>query len=124
MDGRLNGRGLVVAVCGGRNYNNEDGVFNALDRYSYVPKVTVVTGGAQGADALAEFLAKRFFGFSVAVENADWKTEGKAAGPLRNERLLEHWHPDVLLAFPGGRGTADMVERARTKGIPVLELGG
>jgi hypothetical protein len=49
--------------------------------------------------------------------------EGKAAGSIRNQRMLDaEKHIDVVVAFPGGRGTADMVRRARAAGIHVLEI--
>lgn len=53
---------------------------------------------------------------------ADWDTYGLAAGPLRNQRMLDEGKPDVVLAFPGGKGTADMVARARKAGVRVVEV--
>lgn len=52
---------------------------------------------------------------------ADWHRDGKAAGPIRNRRMLLEGMPDLVVAFPGGRGTADMVRRARAAGIEVVE---
>lgn len=46
-------------------------------------------------------------------------TNGKAAGPIRNQRMLDEGKPDLVVAFPGGRGTADMVRRAKAAGVPV-----
>jgi hypothetical protein len=53
---------------------------------------------------------------------ADWDANGKAAGPLRNQRMLEAFNPDMVLAFPGGRGTADMVRKAKRRGVKVVEF--
>ena len=50
---------------------------------------------------------------------ADWKTYGRAAGPLRNARMIAEGKPDLVLAFPGGRGTADMTRKARAAGVEV-----
>ena len=47
----------------------------------------------------------------------DWKKYGKKAGPLRNQQMLEEGKPDLVVAFPGGNGTADMVRRAKKANI-------
>lgn len=55
---------------------------------------------------------------ACSIHPANWSLWGKAAGPIRNhEMLLEN--PDVVVAFPGGRGTEDMVNRAYRAGILV-----
>jgi len=51
--------------------------------------------------------------------DAEWHRHGKRAGPIRNQRMLEEGQPDLIVAFPGGHGTADMVRRARQAGIEV-----
>lgn len=48
---------------------------------------------------------------------------GKSAGPIRNQTMLDDGKPDLVLAFPGGRGTADMVAKAEKHGIPVRRIG-
>ena len=55
------------------------------------------------------------------VCHADWEKHGKAAGPKRNKRMLE-WKPDLVVAFPGGKGTANMVQQARQAGVEVIEV--
>lgn len=50
---------------------------------------------------------------------ADWEKHGRAAGPIRNEKMLIVGTPDMVLAFPGGRGTADMIRKAEAAGLPV-----
>lgn len=52
---------------------------------------------------------------------ADWEQCGRQAGPLRNARMLAEGRPDAVIAFPGGKGTADMVRKARAAGLPVVE---
>ena len=89
-----------------------------------VPAV-VLTGGARGADALAEAWAKRN-GIALDVRRAEWKTLGPAAGPLRNTDLVAAC--THVLAFPHatkGRGTQDALRKATalgTKYIMVTEL--
>jgi hypothetical protein len=105
---------MRLLVTGGRNYTDTgeiSRVLNALD-----PDV-VIHGEAPGADYLCGVWGKRK-GKKVIGEPANWAL-GHSAGYLRNQRMLHH-HPDLVVAFPGGRGTQDMVHRARKAGVPVL----
>lgn len=82
-------------------------------------------GGATGADEIARLWALEF-----KVPNqtffASWDTEGKAAGPLRNQRMLSYLlaiacdYNISILAMPGGAGTADMVHRGRMMDVPIF----
>jgi hypothetical protein len=53
--------------------------------------------------------------------HAEWEKLGRKAGPLRNQLMLDEGRPDVVVAFPGGRGTEDMMMRARSAGVDVIE---
>jgi len=107
---------IRVIVCGGRDYANRTVIGGALGMLR--DGVTIVHGAAPGADSLAaEEAALR--GLDVEAHPADWSTHGKAAGPIRNQRMLEAG-AELVIAFPGGRGTADMVRRSREAGIVVL----
>lgn len=112
---------MRVLVCGGRDYNDADAVWDALDslfRQSKHDCMEVIQGGATGADELARVWCLHH---SVPYDNypANWKQHGRAAGPLRNQRMIDDGKPDLVLAFPGGKGTADMVRRATAAGIKV-----
>lgn len=76
-------------------------------------------GGARGADTLAGEWAARFQ-VPCRVFTADWKGYGNLAGALRNKAMLEEFAPDYVIVFPGGKGTADCVRRAKQRFIPVL----
>jgi hypothetical protein len=95
-------------------------VFRALDLiHAETPITELMQGGAAGVDAFARDWAatnsvKRY------VCRADWTTHGRAAGPIRNARMLE-WKPDALIAFPGGPGTANMTMQAKAAGVRVIE---
>jgi hypothetical protein len=81
----------------------------------------IVHGGADGADALAD-QAALLWGLQRDVYRADWSKHGKAAGPIRNQRMIDEGKPDRVIAFrmPGeSRGTDDMIRRAQVAGIPV-----
>lgn len=77
-------------------------------------------GGASGVDAAAAAWA-RAAGVEARAFPADW-SGGRSAGPARNRRMLREGQPDVLLAFPGGRGTDDCVRAAGELGVPVRDL--
>ena len=123
-----NGRMKVIriAVTGGRTYDNQKVVWDALDATRNAVCATgaamfLVVGDATGADMLAR---------QWAMENleihqwqcfpADWDKHGKSAGPIRNRDMLcSGIHK--LCAFPGGAGTADMVRICKNVGIHIKE---
>lgn len=110
---------MRVLVCGGRDYDDAKAVRDSLDM---VRVQAIITGGAKGADELGFKEASRR-GLASLVFPADWQTHGRAAGPIRNQQMLDEGNPDLVMAFPGGRGTADMVRRAKKAGVPVMEVG-
>ncbi len=111
--------GMRVLVCGGRDYRDDAAVFAALDRLHSERGVScVLAGAASGADHLAAAWAKAR-AIDLREFPADWKAHGRAAGPLRNRRMLAEGRPDGVVAFPGGRGTADMVKAALDAGLKV-----
>lgn len=111
---------MRVLVCGGRDFSDRDAVYDELDRL--MPTMSaLMCGGAPGADTIAwdwgwsrNFHCERY--------HADWREHGRAAGPIRNQRMLDEGKPDLVIAFAGGRGTADMVRRARAAGVEVREI--
>lgn len=109
------GRRLTVLVCGGREYVDLDHVYRVLDE---VRPTRVVCGGATGADSLAESWADDR-GVDKAVYPADWEKYGRRAGVIRNAEMLIREEVDLVVAFPGGKGTSDMVSRAVKRGIAV-----
>lgn len=107
-----------VLVCGGRDFTEWVKVWFQLKD---LPKDTIIVhGGARGADALAEKEAQGL-GLTTEVYPADWENDGRAAGPIRNQRMLDTGI-DLVIAFAGGNGTADMVRRARKAGVEVKEI--
>jgi YspA, cpYpsA-related SLOG family len=113
-----------VIVCGGRNYGNDaawNHVLSVLEAMHAEHQITaVIQGGAPGADLQGALWAE-MRGIKCVTVPADWNAHGKAAGPIRNKRMLTDFSPDVVVAFPGGRGTADMVRQAKAAGVDVLE---
>lgn len=118
--------GLRVLVCGGRDYADKRHVYHVLDRIEVEHGVDcIIQGGARGADDLARGWAYDDTHHpTVACQSyrADWKALGRAAGPIRNQQMLERGAPDLVVAFPGGRGTQDMCSRAERAGVRVLRF--
>lgn len=110
-----------VLVCGGRDFDGYAYLKSVLDLLPPDEDREFCCGGARGADALCERYCRENF-YICRVYEADWDTHGKAAGPIRNQQMLDEFYPDVVIAFQGGRGTADMVNRARGAGIEILEM--
>lgn len=113
---------MRVLVCGGRDYTDRDKVFAELDSLHNAHHFTyLIEGGARGADRLAYAWAISH-GIHGMEYPAEWDEYGHAAGPIRNRRMLDHGKPDLVVAFPGGSGTADMIGLARAAGVPVVEI--
>jgi hypothetical protein len=113
---------MRVLVCGGRCFNDYVTIYRCLDDITDESTVThVIVGGADGADYWGEAWAYHNH-VPFTVMRADWKSHGRAAGPLRNQRMIDEGKPDLVVAFPGGRGTADMVRRAKDAGVKVVEM--
>ena len=108
-----------ILITGGRDYNNQRVIDHVLDTYTNEGDILIV-GGARGVDTIAERFALRR-GRAIDKHVADWEKYGKRAGYIRNHKMVTSG-ADLCIAFPGGRGTADCVERALNSGIPVFEV--
>lgn len=96
-------------------------MFDVLSQY-YKPGDVLIHGDAKGADRLSEkALRNTYSKFPVERYPADWNKHGKAAGPIRNQQMLDEGKPDLVIAFlaQNSRGTKDMVSRAEKAGVEV-----
>lgn len=111
-----------VLVCGGRDYANSRAVFDVLSGlHGEEPIGLVINGGAKGADALAAAWARRAE-VPCVTHYAKWERHGVRAGAMRNAEMFARWRPHLVVAFPGGSGTAHMVKTANAGGVEVLEV--
>lgn len=115
-----------VLVTGGRDFTDGDYVFRQLAilhmRYGFM---LLIHGGARGVDTLADVWA-RGAGVQPCRCDALWpyyRSRGfyQAAGPVRNSAMLL-LAPQLEVAFPGGKGTANMIEQATAARLPVMDL--
>jgi len=111
-----------VLVCGGRDYSDARLLNAVLDAaHEANPIVVLIHGAARGADTLAADWAKQR-GVLATAYPADWAHEGRKAGPIRNQQMLNSGKPHLVIAFPGGKGTLDMITRAEAAGVPVARV--
>lgn len=112
-----------ILVCGGRAYANQDQFNRAMEHAKqwFDPYFCIIQGQAKGADYMASFWCFTR-GIPCMGMSALWHFYRKKAGSLRNTWMLDFGQPDLVIAFPGGTGTANMVEQARDRGIPVWEV--
>lgn len=112
-----------ILVCGGRDYADYLNIKSVLDNLSqfFGEGFCIIHGAANGADSLAGNWAKEN-GVPVIVVPANWDYYKKAAGHIRNLWMIELCQPDLVIAFPGGRGTADMLKEAQDYGIDTYKV--
>lgn len=111
-----------VLVCGGRDYHDDVRVWAVLDKLHVEAGIDrIIQGGARGADSLASDWADQS---NVPQDqyDADWEAFGSMAGPMRNKAMLDEGKPDLVIAFPGGAGTRNMIRQARKAGVEVIEI--
>jgi hypothetical protein len=127
---------MKVIVCGGRDFDDRNFIYSWLDKLfapSYGdsteaqpwrlprPDLILVLGGARGVDSIAEDWAVVNWVRQI-VYPADWARHGRKAGILRNIEMLEAERPEMVVAFPGGNGTAHMCRIAEEAGVAVLRI--
>lgn len=128
---------MRVLVCGGRDYNDREKVFDTLDDIrGIVPITCIIHGAAKGADTLGgkwavssktaveAYPAKwKDFSHPWSVRKTNkWGDYNSMAGPIRNQQMLDEGKPDLVVAFGGGSGTWDMIKRAKENQVMVLEV--
>lgn len=120
---------MRVLICGSRGWEKPIPIEVLVGGFVSVygaMNVTIIHGGARGVDSMAALGARRH-GCWVELFKADWDGEGRSAGPKRNQRMLDEGKPDVVFAvtadLSASKGTADMVERAKSAGVPTYVMG-
>lgn len=114
----------TILVCGSRGWRDGDLIQATLrDHIVGSPtSYTLIHGNANGADRMAGYLGAAW-GMRVISFPADWDKHGRAAGPIRNQQMLDEGKPSLVLAFNlGTPGTNDMISRAKKAGIEVHEV--
>jgi ABC-type hemin transport system substrate-binding protein len=117
---------MKLLVCGGREYADKehlhefltDLILNEMREGKLHGQPILIHGDARGADRLAHGYGVEN-SMNVVRVPALWDVHGNKAGALRNFAMLE-LKPDIVVAFPGGAGTAHMVRIAKQAGVRVI----
>jgi len=111
---------MKVAIVGSRSFNNYDIAKKVLSEMIQ-PEDIIVSGGAKGADTLAEKFAKEFEN-DVIIHKPQWDRYGKEAGIIRNGKIIEDC--DYVIAFWDGksRGTGNTIQRAKNVNKQVIQI--
>jgi len=115
---------MRILITGSRRWTNAAVIRDILTaQFETHPDAVLVHGGAVGADTLAGMVWTKLGGSDPEVHRADWAKFKRAAGPVRNQEMVDAG-ADVCLAFlmPDSFGTEDCVRRARKAGIKVYEF--
>ncbi|MEP6710606.1 MAG: DUF2493 domain-containing protein [Candidatus Saccharibacteria bacterium] len=111
---------IHLAIVGSRNFTDYTKFVQYLDEwiFNHGKPVEIISGGCIGADSLAAQYAKEN-NIPLTIFPADWLKYGKAAGPIRNEKIVNSC--TNMLAFPANdsKGTTNAISRAQKKNIPV-----
>ena len=113
---------MKVLICGGRDFKDRDLLFSTMRELNKTHKfTTVISGAASGADDIGEQWG-HWAELDVDMYPARWDTHGRSAGPIRNKQMLDEGKPDLVVAFAGGKGTANMIKQAKANGVEVMEI--
>lgn len=112
---------MRVLVCGSRHYSDYKRIHHVLNMTHVEHGIShLIEGGQTGADRIARKWAIASCVPFTTFE-ADWNSHGRAAGPIRNQKMLDDGKPDVVFAFPeGGPGTRSMIALSEKAGVKTL----
>ncbi len=126
---------MRVVVAGGREFLDAELMNEVMDQLTKEWGITEIAHGGQkaympltkrwrGCDYHAgEWAAAREMPCTpFPVSDEEWRRLHKAAGPVRNRRMINEFAPDRVIAFPGNKGTKDCVTWALSCGIEVFAV--
>ena len=118
-----------IIICGGRHFSDQERletVMSSLMEENDLSSedIEIVSGHCAGADILGELWAKNHSS-KCTVFPAEWNKYGRAAGPIRNTKMIEYAEGakiPIVVAFVNERtkGTWDTVHKAQKKNIMVV----
>jgi len=116
---------MRILVCGDRKWDDMPFINKILREYwfdaqEFGDDFVIIHGAAKGADSIAGEIARKQ-GVKEEEFPAEWNKHGKAAGPIRNQKMLDIGKPNLVLAFhdniDSSKGTRDMIAKAKRAGI-------
>jgi len=122
---------MIVAFTGGRDYTNCELVYSILKLVKLLDDKVIIRVGCcpTGLDLIVRQIVKD----NARVYIANWTELGNPAGPERNKRMLlsdsltytktySINKADLLIAFPGGKGTNNCIDTANSSNIRVVRI--
>lgn len=113
-----------VLFCGDREWTDKELIHNVLVSFLRLPEV-LIEGECRGADVLSREVAEAE-GIPVLPFPAEWSRYDRAAGPIRNQKMLDEGKPSLVVAFHDdlgrSKGTKRMISQALKAGIKVLHV--
>jgi hypothetical protein len=115
---------MNITIVGSRDFYDysllEKTVDKIISKRGY-ENITIVSGGAKGADTLAKVYAKEK-GYFFKEFPAEWDKFGKAAGPIRNQQMA--LQSDLVIAFKKefSKGTTNMIEQSKGYAVEVIVI--
>ncbi len=112
---------MRILCCGDRNWSDSSIIERVLSNYS--SDTVIIHGNANGADRLSASIA---LSLNMRVQSypANWNQYGRAAGPIRNQQMLDEGKPDLVIAFHSNieqsKGTKNMIKLAHHANIKVI----
>lgn len=114
-----------ILICGSRGWKKVGPIETVIAGHLAQGPVTVIHGDCpDGADAIADAVGKKL-GARVVPVPANWNRFGKRAGFIRNQKMLDEQHPQIVYAFRAhgkSNGTDDMVERSLAADVPTFVM--
>jgi len=109
---------MNIAIVGGRDFSDYELLKTKLTEFiseNNESEHSIVSGGAKGADAMAEKFASEM-NLEIIVFKPDYKRYGRGATIVRNTQIIEN--ADVVFAFWNGvsKGTFDSIKKAEKSG--------
>lgn len=115
----------TMAIIGSRSFNNysyaKKEILNIIQNNN-LSVTKIISGGANGADKIAEIFAKNF-NIPIEVITPDW-SKGKQAGIIRNTNIIKK--SDYIVAFwdEKSKGTLDSINKAKkfNKNLSIIKI--
>lgn len=113
---------MNIAVVGSRDFYGYSILEEAVDKFiknNKIKSVTIISGGARGADSLAEMYAQKR-GYKIKIHEADWDKYGKRAGMMRNEQIIKDSRHILAFWDMESVGTSHTIRMGEEAGLNVI----
>lgn len=114
--------GIIVGFCGSDPWDDVDAILNILDRAKtrHPDMVLAYTGQRKGSDVVAASWADKN-GVHLVKYAPDFQRDGNRAGFVRNDKMIA-LNPVAMIVCEGSGIQANMAQKCRQKGIPVVAM--